>query len=470
MAEANVLPVPTDGNLSLDVDVKSVKGTRKLSFTTVEATPPETPPNDGNIPESPSKSSSQGILLQSTTLLEEEADHAPAVSADTQTKEAEPQETLPLSTNQTQEETKPEAVSAPPGSNGVHSKVTPQDLPPVATKQLDNITPYSAVPASTDGYQDTVVAPPKLTAVPQAAQSLSPATRLKYKLQHTTDLIVCPGVYDGLSARIAQAAGFETLYMTGAGSTASMLGMADLGIASRTDMVRNADMISNLDPHHHEVIADMDTGYGGPVTIAQTVNQYIRANVAAFHIEDQVLTKRCGHLSGKKVVTNEVYLSRIRAARAAIDHAQADIQLIARTDANQQLGYDECIVRLKAARECGADVGLLEGFRSHEEAARAVKDLAPWPLLLNIVENGHSPLITVDQAQEMGFRIMIFSFAGLAPAYMAMTAAYEKLRREGITGIQGTGVGPKVLFDVCGLKDAVAVDTNAGGEDYKSLA
>ena len=205
------------------------------------------------------------------------------------------------------------------------------------------------------------------------------------------------------------------------------------------------------------------------MTIAQTVTKYIRANVAAFHIEDQVLTKRCGHLSGKKVVTNEIYLSRIRAARAAIDYENSDIQLIARTDANQQLGYDESMMRLKAARDCGADVGLLEGFKSKDEAARAVKELAPWPLLLNIVENGHSPLITVDEAREMGFRIMIFSFAGLAPAYMAMKGAYEKLRHEGITGIQGTGVGPKVLFDVCGLQDAVAVDSNAGGEDYKGM-
>lgn len=208
----------------------------------------------------------------------------------------------------------------------------------------------------------------------------------------------------------------------------------------------------------------------GPVTITQTVKQYIRANVAAFHIEDQVLTKRCGHLSGKKVVSQDVYISRIRAARAAIDAERADIQLIARTDANQQLGYDECMTRLRAARDVGADVGLLEGFKSKEEAARAVRELAPWPLLLNIVENGHSPLITVDEARDMGFRIMIFSFAGLAPAYVAITAAYEKLRHHGITGIQGTGIGPKVLFDCCGLKEAVAVDENAGGEDYKGLS
>ena len=182
------------------------------------------------------------------------------------------------------------------------------------------------------------------------------------------------------------------------------------------------------------------------------------------------MTKRCGHLSGKKVVSNDVYLSRIRAARAAIDMAHADMQLIARTDANQQLGYDECMVRLKAARDLGADVGLLEGFKSKEEAAKAVKELAPWPLLLNIVENGHSPLITVDEAREMGFRIMIFSFAALAPAYMAIKSTCEKLKYQGVTGMQGNGVGPKVLFDVCGLQEAVKVDENAGGEDYKGMA
>ncbi|CAO1601599.1 hypothetical protein XANCAGTX0491_005253 [Xanthoria calcicola] len=334
--------------------------------------------------------------------------------------------------------------------------------------QLEAKSDPQSPPAAKEGSTAIVHTAPT-DAVPPPTHSLNPATRLKHKLRDTKDLIVCPGVYDGLSARIAQSVGFETLYMTGAGTTASLLGMPDLGIASRNDMVRNADMIANLDSHHSELIADMDTGYGGPVTIAQTVSQYIRANVAAFHIEDQVLTKRCGHLSGKKVVDHDVFLSRIRAARAAIDAERADIQLIARTDANQQHGYDECISRLKAAREWGADVGLLEGFKSKEEAAKAVKEFAPWPLLLNIVENGHSPLITVDEAREMGFRIMIFSFAGLAPAYMAMKEAYAKLKNDGITGIQGTGVGPKVLFDVCGLQEAMEVDEMAGGEDYKSI-
>ena len=189
--------------------------------------------------------------------------------------------------------------------------------------------------------------------------------------------------------------------------------------------------------------------------------------MAGFHIEDQLLTKRCGHLAGKKVVPLDIYLSRIRAAKAAKDNARSDIVLIARTDANQQLGYDESVTRLRAARDLGADCGLLEGFKNKDEARQAVKDLAPWPLLLNIVENGHSPLITVDEAREMGFRIMIFSFAALTPAYTAIKQAYEKLKGEGVTGIQGSGISPRNLFDVCGLGEAMKVDENAGGEDFK---
>lgn len=115
----------------------------------------------------------------------------------------------------------------------------------------------------------------------------------------------------------------------------------------------------------------------------------------------------------------------------------------------------------------GADCGLLEGFQSKEQAREAVAALAPWPLLLNIVENGHSPLITVDEARDMGFRIMIFSFAAIAPAYGAIKKAYRRLREEGVTGNEGIAVSPIQLFEVCGLRDAIEVDTMAGGEDFK---
>ncbi|CAG7939700.1 unnamed protein product [Penicillium olsonii] len=291
------------------------------------------------------------------------------------------------------------------------------------------------------------------------------ASKLRRMLKDTKDLIVCPGVYDGLSARIAMEVGFKGLYMTGAGTTASRLGMADLALAQLHDMKTNAEMIANLDPFGPPLIADMDTGYGGPLMVSKAVQQYIQAGVAGFHIEDQIQNKRCGHLAGKKVVGLEEYLTRIRAAKLTKDRLHSDIVLIARTDALQQHGYEECIRRLKAAREIGADVGLLEGFTSKEQARQAVQDLAPWPLLLNMVENGASPLITTQEAEEMGFRIMIFSFATITPAYQGIKATLQRLKKDGVVGTP-EGLGPKTIFDVCGLMDAMKVDTESGGDGF----
>ncbi|KAJ5355529.1 Isocitrate lyase [Penicillium cataractarum] len=291
------------------------------------------------------------------------------------------------------------------------------------------------------------------------------ASKLRRMLKDSKDLIVCPGVYDGLSARIAMELGFKGMYMTGAGTTASRLGMADLGLAQLHDMRTNAEMIANLDPFGPPLIADMDTGYGGPLMVSKSVQQYIQAGVAGFHIEDQIQNKRCGHLAGKKVVGREEYLTRIRAAKLTKDRLHSDIVLIARTDALQQHGYEECIARLKAARDIGADVGLLEGFTSKEQARQAVQDLAPWPLLLNMVENGATPVITTKEAEEMGFRIMIFSFASLAPAYMGIRSALERLKTDGLVGTPD-GLGPRKLFEICGLMDSMKVDTEAGGDGF----
>ncbi|QUC19141.1 uncharacterized protein UV8b_03382 [Ustilaginoidea virens] len=293
----------------------------------------------------------------------------------------------------------------------------------------------------------------------------SGATKLRKMLLETNELIVCPGVYDGLSARTAIELGFDAMYMTGAGTTASRLGQPDLAIAQLHEMRDNAEMIANLDPFGPPLIADMDTGYGGPIMAARTVEQYIRAGVAGAHLEDQVLTKRCGHLGGKRVVPREEYYARVRAAHAARLRMRSDFVLIARTDALQTLGYDECIERLRAARDLGADVGIVEGFASKEQAAQAVKDLAPWPLLLNSVENGASPTITVDEARQMGFRVVIFSFACLAPAYRAIRETLMLLKTAGVVGTP-KDLTPVRLFEVCGLKHCMTVDAEAGGLSF----
>jgi 2-methylisocitrate lyase-like PEP mutase family enzyme len=203
----------------------------------------------------------------------------------------------------------------------------------------------------------------------------------------------------------------------------------------------------------------------GPIMITRTIQQYARSGVAALHIEDQVQTKRCGHLQGKQLVSTSEFLVRIRAAVAARHAVGSDIVIIARTDALQSLGYSDSIARLRLAREAGADVGFLEGITNKEEARAVVRDLAPWPILLNMVEHGATPSISVDEAQEMGFRIVIFPFAGLAPAYKAMREVYQRLKTEGVTGAEAH-MTPKQLFEVSGLKGDLEIDVQAGGMTF----
>ncbi|KAH8765103.1 putative carboxyphosphonoenolpyruvate phosphonomutase [Hyaloscypha sp. PMI_1271] len=290
------------------------------------------------------------------------------------------------------------------------------------------------------------------------------ATKLRKLISSPGPIILAPGVYDGFSARIALSVGFDTIYMTGAGTSASRIGHADLGMANLNDMRAHAEMIANLDARV-PLIADADTGYGGPIMITRTVQQYARSGVAGFHIEDQIQTKRCGHLQGKQIVSTSEFLTRIRAAVAARHAVGSDIVIIARTDALQSLGYDESIARLRLSKEAGADVGFLEGITSKEQARAVVKDLAPWPILLNMVEHGATPSISVAEAQEMGFRIVIFPFAGLAPAYKAMKEVYQRLKTKGITGAEAQ-MTPVQLFEVSGLKEDLEIDAKAGGTTF----
>ncbi|KAJ5805531.1 Carboxyvinyl-carboxyphosphonate phosphorylmutase [Penicillium pulvis] len=290
------------------------------------------------------------------------------------------------------------------------------------------------------------------------------ATNLRRVLADPNGFVVAPGVYDGMSARMALAAGFDALYMTGAGTAASVHGQADLGICTLNDMRNNAEMIANLSPST-PLIADADTGYGGPIMVSRTTEQYARSGVAAFHIEDQVQTKRCGHLSGKLLVDTETYATRIRAAVQARQRIGSDIVVIARTDALLGQGYEESLVRLRAARDAGADVGFLEGISSREMAAQAVRDLAPWPLVLNMVEHGSTPSISAAEAREIGFKMIIFPFATIGPALMAMREGLEKLKRDGLPGLDKE-LTPQMLFRVCGLDESVKLDADAGGAAF----
>jgi 2-methylisocitrate lyase-like PEP mutase family enzyme len=302
-------------------------------------------------------------------------------------------------------------------------------------------------------------------------QTRSSAARLRDLLAREGKTIACPGVYDGLTARIVLNEGFDAIYMTGAGTAMSRLGMPDLGLTNLNDMVENASMIASLD-RTTPLIADADTGYGGPLMVARTVRAYMTAGVAAMHLEDQVVTKRCGHLGNKELVDESVYISRIRAAVLAREELRstigADIVLIARTDSLQLLGYHAAVSRLKQAVEAGADVAFLEGMTTVEQCQQVCIDLAPTPVLLNMVAGGVTPDLSLDEANRLGFKIVIFPLVALGPAIEEISRhvkQFKASKRNAVSELQKSG-GVTSMFDVCGMAKCVEFDISAGGTSF----
>ncbi|KAI1815981.1 carboxyvinyl-carboxyphosphonate phosphorylmutase [Poronia punctata] len=300
------------------------------------------------------------------------------------------------------------------------------------------------------------------------------ATRLREMLGDPEQIIVCPGVHDGLTARMALHVGFDALYMTGAGTAASRLGQPDLGLTTVDDMANNAGMIASLD-RNVPVIADADTGFGGPIMVARATEKYILQGVAAIHLEDQVTTKRCGHLLGKELVDTTAYIARIKAAAAARQRLGSDIVLVARTDALQSLGYDEAVSRLKSAVQAGADVVFLEGMRDREQMARVVTDLAPTPCLLNMVGGGVTPLVNAREARELGYRIVIWPLAGLTSVYLGMREFCRELKdtgeiKERYDSEGKIDGGVRDVFELCGLSACGEFDQKMGGTSFANGA
>ena len=226
-------------------------------------------------------------------------------------------------------------------------------------------------------------------------------TRQLRELLAAERMVRAPGVYDGITARLAEQAGFPCLYMTGAG-TSMARGYPDFGLLTLTEMAANASTIARA--AGVPVIADADTGYGNELNVTRTVREYERGGVAGLHIEDQVMPKRCGHLDGKELVTREEYVAKIRAAVAA--RTDADFVIIARTDARAGAGLDEAVARVNEALAAGADVAFVEAAATMDEVA-AIPGLVHGPCLLNIVTAGKTPDIGLGDAQAMGYRLAI---------------------------------------------------------------
>jgi 2-methylisocitrate lyase-like PEP mutase family enzyme len=214
-------------------------------------------------------------------------------------------------------------------------------------------------------------------------------------------LTIAPGAYDCITARSIAQAGFGAVYMTGAG-TAATLGYPDYGLVTMSEMADNAGRIAAA--VDVPVIADADTGYGNELNATRTVREYERRGVAGLHIEDQGFPKKCGHLDNKVIVSLDEYLAKIRAAVAA--RRDPDFLIIARTDSRAVLGFDEAIRRANAALAVGADMAFVEAPQTMEEVA-AVPRLVKGPCLLNVVWRGKTPEVAFGDAERMGYRLAI---------------------------------------------------------------
>jgi 2-methylisocitrate lyase-like PEP mutase family enzyme len=226
------------------------------------------------------------------------------------------------------------------------------------------------------------------------ADRSSPGARLRALIERGT--VTAPFVFDGVQARLAEATGFEAVYMSGFGTAASH-GLADMGFIGLEEMSANAARIAAT--VRVPVIADADTGYGSEANVARTVALYERAGVAALHIEDQEWPKRCGFLEGKRVIPAEEMVLKVRAALAA--RTGPGLVVIARTDALQPNGWDDAVDRLRRYREAGADMVFMDGLKTRDMVERAARDLAGIPQLLN------SWLLTPAEAQQLGFAVYI---------------------------------------------------------------
>jgi methylisocitrate lyase len=251
---------------------------------------------------------------------------------------------------------------------------------------------------------------------------------LKEKIKKRDDIIVLPGVFDALSAKIAQHVGFEAMFQTGYGSAASLLGLPDFGSLNAGENIDNARRI--IRAVDVPVIVDVDTGYGNPLTVWKLVGDLIANGGAGIFLEDQVWPKRCGHMRGKEVITSDDYVQKLRAAITS--SANSEFTIVARTDARAPLGLDEAIERGKMYYKEGADVVFVEAPQSEEELREIPKKINA-PLLANMIENGVTPTFSAKELKSMGYSLVVFPLSGLYGSAFAMKKILTDLKKNGST-------------------------------------
>ncbi len=271
--------------------------------------------------------------------------------------------------------------------------------------------------------------------------------RLAARLRNR-EFTVAPGIFEMISARVADTFGFECLYMTGYGTVASYLGLPDAGLGSFSDMVNRAG--SMADATRAPLIADGDTGYGGLLNVRHTVRGYETAGVAGIQLEDQEFPKKCGHTPGRRVIPFD---DAVRKIEVAADARRDDNMLIvARTDSRTSLGLDEAIRRGQAFQQAGADVVFIESPETPDEFRRIGQEIDA-PLLANMVEGGRSPVLSKEDLVDMGFTIAIYPGTGFCAAAEALRRSYAHIHAK------GTSLGSDVpLYDIGDMHGLMGFD------------
>lgn len=251
---------------------------------------------------------------------------------------------------------------------------------------------------------------------------------LRDQLDDRNKILVLPGVFDALSAKMAEYVGFNAMFQTGYGSSAALLGMPDFGLLNSGETVDNAMRI--IRAVRVPVLVDADTGYGNPLNVWRLVRDLESLGAAGIFLEDQVWPKRCGHMVGKDVIPKDEYITKLKAALEA--RQSKDFIIVARTDARAPIGLEEAIERGKAYRKAGADVIFVEAPRSVEELKK-VADEIDAPLVANMIEDGVTPNLSANELLKLGYQIAVFPLSAIYGATFAMRKVLTELKNTGTT-------------------------------------
>lgn len=272
-------------------------------------------------------------------------------------------------------------------------------------------------------------------------------TRKIRELFASKKMVVAPGAHDAMTAKIIGGLGFDAVYMTGYGQSASHIGQPDVGLLTMTEMVIRA--ANTVEAASVPVIADADTGFGNAINVMRTVREYEKAGVSVIQLEDQLLPKKCGHMAGRQIIPLDEMLGKIKAALDT--RIDPDLMIMARTDARTTHGIDEAIERGLAFLEAGADIIFIESPESIEEM-KQINDSIPGLTLANMVESGRTPMLSNDELEELGYNLCIYPTASIYTMTKSILTLMKALKHDGTTaGVMGSMVTFGEFNELVGL-------------------